>query len=273
MQIRNRLNQFRFYISWKYPLFYDRVCATKFPLQLLALSLVTIVCVSFYNAHYSFAASAKNSRKTNTDTIALANTSEVETESPIVNTESNQASSQDLSYSPTSNSPIQLEAALKKSEEVLQQQVLKAETLLREKKQQTRRLEEKVESARNLLRTSEMNLPSSITELEIYNAEWMLELPEDHYVVQIASATEQQTLLQYAADKSFNAPLAIFPFKVNKNGELVYGLSTGLFIEKDDATTELPMLSKISTQHGVWVRKVAEIKQQLVSLKQSKLLQ
>ncbi len=275
MNIKNRYNQLRFYISWKYPLFYDRICAAKFPLQLLALCLATLLAVRFYNAHYSFNASLKNYHKANsgigTPTVVAGDLPE--SEQLIVTTASNRATSQNTSRSPNlrENTPDQLEATLTRSEEVLQQQVTKAEALLQQKKQQTNRLEEKVESAKVLLSASNEN--TQVAAQQLQNADWLEQQPENHYVVQVAAATEQQILLDYAADKDFKAPLVIYPFKVNKDGELVYGLSTGLFIAQDDAIAELPVLSKISEQHGVWVRKVADIKGQLSSLKLNRIVQ
>ncbi len=275
MNTNNRYNQLRFYISWKYPLFYDRLCAAKFPLQLLALCLATLLAVSFYNAHYSFNASLKNYHEANsrTDAPTVVADDLPESEQLIVTTASNRATAQNDSRSSnqSENTPDQLQATLLRSEEVLQQQVTKAEALLQQKKQQTIRLEEKVESAKDLLRASNEN--TQVTAQQLQNADWLEQLPENHYVVQIAAATEQQILLDYAADRNFKAPLVIYPFKVNKDGELVYGLSTGLFIAQDDALTELPVLSKISEQHGVWVRKVADIKDQLSSLKLNRIVQ
>lgn len=236
------------------------MCAAKFPLQLLGLCIVTVLAVSFYNAHYSFAATYNKGKAVNQNTtVAMA-----ESQQPLVTTQSMKVEKQ---------SPDELEATLIKSEEVLQQQVARAEALLAEKKQQTARLEQKVESAKNLLNSSDQNSQHAFPDLQLYNADWLQAVPENHYVVQIAAATEPKVLMNYASDKRFNPPLAIYPFKLNRKGELMYGLSTGLFIVQDDALTELPILSEISEEHGVWVRKVADIKLELAALQQNRTIQ
>lgn len=277
--LKNRYNKLRFYISWKFPLFYDRMCAAKFPLQLLTLCLAMVLAVSFYNAHYSFAASIKNSAKAKKAAMVAA-AGKDEAENLVVATQAaqrnqavqrNQTGEAPGSGSAPNESSGQLETLIK-TEVVLQQQVTKAEALLKEKEQQAKRLEQKVESAKNLLRASNENLESITPNLKLYNADWFQQLPADHFVVQIAAATEQQVLVDYAADRAFNSPLAIYPFKVNKDGEVVYGLSTGLFIVQDDALTELPVLSEMSDEHGVWVRRVADIKDELSDLQQNSIL-
>jgi len=92
-------------------------------------------------------------------------------------------------------------------------------------------------------------------------------------VVQIASSSDSELLQDYAGRNPLHTPLAIYPYKINKTGNVVYGLSTGLFIDRQDAMTELPRLNKISKRHGVWVRKISDIKTALRALEQQQLLQ
>ena len=256
-KIKRRYERFRYYLNWRFPKLYQLLCAVKFPLQLTVLCLGTITAVNFYNAHYSSAAVAGRYAKT----MPAGNTRELQNQPPVTNTSNR--TSQD-------NAPLkQVRTALIESEKDRQQQVLKPESLLAVKKQPTDHLEDKLDSVKQLPGAAD---PSPDKPIQMRGAEWLLQLPGKHYVAQIATAADQQILLDYAAGNTFSAPLAIYPFKVNKDGALVYGLSTGLYITIEDARTELPVLSKLSAQHGVWVRKVAEIKDQITTLKQNQIL-
>ena len=244
-KIKRRYKRFRYYLNWRFPKLYQLLCAVKFPLQLAVLCLGTVTSVNFYNAHYSSAAVAERYDKT-----TPAGNTQVLKNQPTVTTASNGATHIE-------------------SEQARQQQASKAESLIKVKKQPTDHLEDKLDNAKQLPGTPN---PGPDTPIQMRGAEWLLQLPGQHYVAQIAAATDQLVLLDYAADNHFSEPLAVYPFKINKNGTLVYGLSTGLFITLEDARTELPVLNKLSEQHGVWVRKVAEIKEQITTLKQNQIL-
>ncbi len=269
MKIKRHYKRFRYILSWKFPRLYDKLRAAKFPFQLGLLCLATFMAVEFYNNHFSFAAAMQNSR-----VLSKAEAAVTKADSPQIPVKHQLPSPpkvpiRSMQSNPAKNlSPDQMEATLINSEVVLQRQVEKAERLLRQQKQRTKELEQKLASAKSLLRTSDQHPLDSAPEL--FNADWLQAQPANHYIVQVAAGTERKSLLEFAADKRFDPPLALYPYKLNKDGELVYGLSTGLFIAKDDAFTELPGLSEMTKQHGVWVRKVADINNQLSALKQTR---
>jgi len=101
----------------------------------------------------------------------------------------------------------------------------------------------------------------------ILSVNWLLAQPSNYYVAQIASSPNLELLTNLAQNQNLEEPLAIYPFKVNKNRNLVYGLSSGLFTSKSPAMAKVPELAEISKHHGVWVRQISEIEDQLESLK------
>ena len=106
----------------------------------------------------------------------------------------------------------------------------------------------------------------------ILSVNWLLAQPSNYYVAQIASSPNLELLTSLAQNQNLEDPLAIYPFKVNKNGNLVYGLSSGLFTSKSPAMAKVPELAEISEHHGVWVRQISEIGDQLESLKKKQSL-
>jgi len=292
--LRKRYKKFRYTLGWKYPWLYRKLSKAMFPTQVLVLCVSLLAVVSFYKKHYSFEATMRASEQTYTtdyihplspaNTPASSKVSAVNREVPAVITNTREVNPQPSVTQPAvvpvsltrdnNISTVVVKTEIQKSDDALLAEVLKAEAYLQQKKQQTKRLEERVERARQLLRAAETDMAErEKTGTQILTEQWIQQQPENHFVVQIASSSDSELLQDYAGRNPLHTPLAIYPYKINKTGNVVYGLSTGLFIDRQDAMTELPRLNKISKRHGVWVRKISDIKTALRALEQQQLLQ
>lgn len=296
--LKKRYKKIRYTLGWKYPWLYSKLSSAVFPAQLLLLCVSLLALVGFYQKHYSFEATMRASEnKSTTDYIhplspahtgistkntTVHNEASAITTTPrtvILQSAVEQAATQPEVVPASLTRDNSLSAAvtkteIQKSDDALLAEVIKAEAWLRQKKQQTKRLEARVERARQLLRSAETNTAEQQEpKTRLLTGEWVQQQPENHFVVQIASSTNFELLQDYATRNPLTAPLAIYPYKVSKTGNVVYGLSTGLFIDRQDAMNELPRLTEISKRHGVWVRKIADLKTNLASLEQLQLLQ
>ena len=66
MRLKYRLKRFRYVCSWKYPKLYKGLRFAWFPAQVLALCALMAAMVSYYQAHYSFEATARASAAAST---------------------------------------------------------------------------------------------------------------------------------------------------------------------------------------------------------------
>ncbi len=116
------------------------------------------------------------------------------------------------------------------------------------------------------LSTAEPKLATTTrTTSQIQDHKWFSDLPPNQFVVQVAASISYQELVEYVRDTKFTGPVAIYPFKANKNGNLLYGLSTGLYDSREAAVEGLEQIP-ISEEHGVWVRKVSIVAREIEAL-------
>jgi len=215
---------------------------------LLALCLALTAVVGLYQKYYSFEAVSR-SRSLN------ATSSAVETPSPAkISAASISPPPAEVTADGNVDTPVQPAAFPADSPEVIEASLSP---------------ESDTAAETDNTATAERNKPVQ----EIHTEEWLQELPSNHYVIQIASSANYDVLVKLATNWSVNAPLIIYPSTVNEQGKLMYGLSTGLFIAKEDAVTEVPRLEEISNPDGVWVRKVSTMKNKLASLRNSQPIQ
>jgi len=66
VRLKYRLKRFRYVCSWKYPKLYRGLRFAWFPAQILALCALMAAMVSYYQAHYSFEATARASAAAST---------------------------------------------------------------------------------------------------------------------------------------------------------------------------------------------------------------
>jgi len=164
--LRKRYKKFRYTLGWKYPWLYRKLSKAMFPTQVLVLCVSLLAVVSFYKKHYSFEATMRASEQTYTtdyihplspaNTPASSKVSAVNREVPAVITNTREVNPQPSVTQPAvvpvsltrdnNISTVVVKTEIQKSDDALLAEVLKAEAYLQQKKQQTKRLEERVES-------------------------------------------------------------------------------------------------------------------------------
>lgn len=176
-------------------------------------------------------------------------------------------------------SDVDLRNQVLKAEKSLREEIHKAEEALKLKAQETAILKAKVVKAKELLKAEAQRIETlKSTEavaskpktgkpiqenLVLLNGRWISKQRTDNYIIQLAASTKDIELIELAREFSSYGPLAIYPFKKNKDGKLIYGLSSGLFESSIKAFNAASKLPKDSAQHGSWIRKVADVSSQI----------
>jgi len=100
----------------------------------------------------------------------------------------------------------------------------------------------------------------------IYDHEWILARPEQHFVIQLASSPRFEKLLDFSRELGGEELVSIFPFKVSSSGDLVYGISTGEFPTLQKAMDAVDGFSKKTTRYSPWIRKVSDLQKDINSV-------
>ena len=321
MRLKYQLKRFRYVCSWKYPKLYKGLRFAWFPAQVLALCALMAAMVSYYQAHYSFEATARASAAASTTDnsrllsannaalknkprlyvaayaerkqidnsdatpapIAAENTADAPTESTnptdaaeIVHAALPKISNPDKAAETPAKEILSLTTLVEKKEahESLVAMLLKSEELRNQKLQKNKRIEVPRVRVTGLPGSAAPSTANRVdSKLKVHSEQWLQAQPSSHYLVQIASSTDHELLTQFAKNNPLSGPLAIYPSRVSEQGNVQYGLSTGLFASRADAMAELPKLAEASKRHGVWVRKVAAVQEKMTSLKRDRLIQ
>jgi len=117
--------------------------------------------------------------------------------------------------------------------------------------------------ATNPIRKSHTKIPAA--KAGVYNADWLLKQDGGSYVVQLASSIEKPDLYQKAFDLSETHPAVVFPFKMTRSNQLMYGYAIGMYDTVREARAGIKQLSGNVVAEGVWIRPVGEIQKQIVN--------
>lgn len=248
-RINRHYRNIAYALSWKYPRLYSALQRFAFPIQLTFLCLIMFKAVSAYQSNFSYDASVQSARSAD-NTVALNS-------APAVKTQSSQTE-------PARENTLHSKKILatKKS---LQEEIHRAEMVLKGKKREIRELETKLKNAKALL-TSEY-LEAGLVQRSVdagepvlmRNEEWIQSREADEFIIQIASSTDFQSLLQIMAQLDLEKPVATYPFKRDKDGNLVYGVSMGVYPSRNAARLIESKLPDGFDQHGTWIRPISEI--------------
>jgi len=105
-----------------------------------------------------------------------------------------------------------------------------------------------------------LNLVSNVS--VIYESKWILQLPDDKFVIQLGSSANK-ALIEIEAKALPTGPVAIFPFKETPSARPVYGYSSGVYDSLDDALQAIDTMPKSLVANGPWVRPVSQLKTQI----------
>ena len=99
----------------------------------------------------------------------------------------------------------------------------------------------------------------------IYESNWIFQLPDEKYVVQFGSSTNREQLYEDA--KLFPvSPVAFYPFRVTQSERVIYGYAAGVYASLDEANLAIAALPPALVQREPWIRPVGELKKQIMAV-------
>lgn len=97
----------------------------------------------------------------------------------------------------------------------------------------------------------------------VRSAEWLVEQDDSSFVIQLESSANHVIMQQQARKLSTAGDLAIYPFVVSNNGEVIYGMSYGLYSTLEQAKKASTELPGDLVRFGTWIRQVGTLKRQM----------
>lgn len=97
----------------------------------------------------------------------------------------------------------------------------------------------------------------------VFNEEWILTRPPQHYVIQLASSPRLDKLLEFSRVLDSENPISIFPFKVSASDELLYGISTGEYSSLDQAMLAVELYPSEARRYQPWVRRLSDLQKDI----------
>ena len=88
----------------------------------------------------------------------------------------------------------------------------------------------------------------------IVNEQWVLEQSSDNYTIQFRTSSDAEILRQFAPDIGSQTTLSIFPFKKSTDGEVIFGIATGLYENMEDALAAIEVMAPAAQEFGPWIR-------------------
>ncbi len=99
----------------------------------------------------------------------------------------------------------------------------------------------------------------------IFDHEWILARPGQHFVIQLAASDNLDKLLDFSSELE-DDKISIYPFKVTANKETMYGVSVGEYATIDQAMDAVRQFPPSVKRYNPWVRKVAAVQKQILSV-------
>ncbi|MEM7258643.1 MAG: SPOR domain-containing protein [Pseudomonadota bacterium] len=104
----------------------------------------------------------------------------------------------------------------------------------------------------------------------VKGADWLAGQNDASYVIQVESSANQRVMQRKAQNLSVAGDLAIYPFVVSREGEVIYGMSYGLYDTLDDARQASNDLPTELLRYGAWIRQVGTLKRQIRVIEQAR---
>lgn len=104
----------------------------------------------------------------------------------------------------------------------------------------------------------------------IKGTDWLSAQDNSSYVIQLESSANQQVMRRKAQRLSVVNDLTIYPFVVSRAGEVIYGLSYGLYDTLDEARQASETLPDELIRYGSWIRQVGTLQRQARQIEQTR---
>ncbi len=265
-RLRRRYKRFRYNNQARFPRLFVILEMAEFPLQLLAVALPLWLVVSFYDDHFSYR--AKNAQRA---PVSAVDTTPRQTAEPI------EVDNSLVAIDRGAEQPV--EEALTESADTLvavkspsvtpvvvpgnetETQPLAEPDKLAELSSVVERISGPAQI--HIDRLTSKPEPIERSGPVLRDAGWLKDQAESSFVIQLESSVNVDRMRQQINRLSTAEQLAIYPYKVSVNGDVVYGLSYGLYdtlSQAKQANSEMPAELR---RFGSWIRQVGPLKQQI----------
>ena len=97
----------------------------------------------------------------------------------------------------------------------------------------------------------------------IVNHEWVLEQSSDKFTIQFRSSRDVEILREFAPSITSETTVSIFPFKKTNNGQMVFGIATGLYESLEEAAAAIETMAPAAQEFGPWIRPLDELQREV----------
>ncbi len=101
------------------------------------------------------------------------------------------------------------------------------------------------------------------TESGLHGSKWVFKQDERMFTIQYASSPDIELITQGARSFSTSDAVAVFPFKKNRNKQMVYGFSAGIYDSVKSAQLAIAALPESTRALEPWIRPIGELQEQV----------
>ena len=257
-RLRRRFRRFRYNNQARFPRLFVIFDMAKLPLQIMLVALPLWIAVGFYDDHFSYQANNDRLKKSRSMVVEKPPTSIID-ESVVTVTIDRQAgealSSMIDPVAEVINSPAK-ETIPKDAS------TLNNSAQLPGKPDKVAELDDVVTriAGPSSIHNEKLNTTS------LRDASWLVAQSNASFVIQFESSRNVELMRQQARKLSTSEELALYPYKFSQDGDLVYGLSYGLYDSLSEARAANASLPEEMRRFGSWIRQVGLLKKQMESI-------
>lgn len=100
---------------------------------------------------------------------------------------------------------------------------------------------------------------------QVQQWDWILEQNGNHYIIQLGSSINKEKLYESAVNFDTEAPVAFYPFRLNRDEKIVYGYALGIYNSFDSAKEAVASLPQRVQNFGPWIRPIDDLQRQIAS--------
>jgi len=107
---------------------------------------------------------------------------------------------------------------------------------------------------------------------KLVGASWLMNQEPQKFTIQYAASTQYNELDDFLPIINTDDPLAIYAFRLTKEGVPLLGLATGIFDSLESARDEVSSLSSEATVQDPWIRRIADLQRDVRETKQPEVI-
>jgi hypothetical protein len=102
---------------------------------------------------------------------------------------------------------------------------------------------------------------SSLSGIQVYTADWLLEQNPEHLTLQLAVMSEEARVLLFIGKHEVSGLLSYFP--IQRGGRTLFVLTSGIFTDRPAALRSMEDLPKTVQNARPWIRRLGAIQEQI----------